>query len=111
MGRIDSANACRDDLEETDMIFLIILAALLGNPISILLLLSAMDDFSRADEVERMERQAERRHKEMLEEQKKSQEIVLQESKNKKKINRTRRILRDEKGKFIAAEEIIEEEV
>ena len=47
----------------------------------------------------------------MLKEQKKSQEIALQESRNKKKIKRTRRILRDEKGNFIAAEEIIEEEV
>jgi len=48
------------------MIFLIVLTVLLGNPISLLLFLSAMDDFSRADEVERMERQAERRHREML---------------------------------------------
>ena len=97
--------------KEAIMIFLIILAVLLGNPISLLLFLSAMDDFSRADEVERMERQAERRHREMLKEQKKSQEIALQESRNKKKIKRARRILRDEKGNFIAAEEIIEEEV
>ena len=63
--------------KEAIMIFLIILAVLLGNPISLLLFLSAMDDFSRADEVERMERQAERRHREMLKEQKKKA-ILLQ---------------------------------
>ena len=56
--------------KEAIMIFLIILAVLLGNPISLLLFLSAMDDFSRAAEVERMERQAARRHRAMLKEQK-----------------------------------------
>ena len=40
------------------MILLLILAIILGNPIALILILSAMDDFSRADEIEYMEKYA-----------------------------------------------------
>lgn len=70
-----------------------------------------MDDFSKASEIEYMEEQAERRHREMIEEQRKTKDVAAQKSEDKKKIKRTRRILRDENGRFIAAEEIIEEEI
>ena len=64
-----------------------------------------------AHEYEHSEYECERRHREMLEERKRHNEIMEKKKPDapKKKIKRTRRILRDEKGRFIAAEEIIEE--
>ena len=69
--------------------------------IAILLIISAMSDFARADAVERMERDAERRHRELLEQQKN-----LSRTKQGKKT--TRYIARDKDGRVIG-KEVIEE--
>lgn len=69
--------------------------------IAIILIISAMNDFARADEVERMERNAERRHREALEQQKN-----LSRTKQGKKT--TRYIARDKDGRVIG-KEVIEE--
>lgn len=69
--------------------------------IAIILIISAMSDFTRADEVERMERDAERRHREILEQQRN-----LPRTKQGKKT--TRYIARDKDGRVIA-KEVIEE--
>ena len=68
--------------------------------IAIILIISAMSDFARADEVERMERNAERRHREALEQQN------LSRTKQGKKT--TRYIARDKDGRVIG-KEVIEE--
>lgn len=69
--------------------------------IAIILIISAMSDFARDDEVERMERNAERRHREALEQQKN-----LSRTKQGKKT--TRYIARDKDGRVIG-KEVIEE--
>lgn len=69
--------------------------------IAIILIISAMSDFARADEVERMEENAERRHREALEQQKN-----LSRTKQGKKT--TRYIARDKDGRVIG-KEVIEE--
>lgn len=69
--------------------------------IAILLIISAMSDLSRADEIERLERNAERRHREALEQQRN-----LPRTKQGKKT--TRYIARDKDGRVIG-KEIIEE--
>lgn len=69
--------------------------------IAIILIISAMSDFARDDEVERMERDAERRHRELLEQQKN-----LSRTKQGKKT--TRYIARDKDGRVIG-KEVIEE--
>lgn len=69
--------------------------------IAIILIVSAMSDFAYADEVERMERNAERRHREALEQQKN-----LYRTKQGKKT--TRYIARDKDGRVIG-KEVIEE--
>ena len=69
--------------------------------IAIILIISAMSDFARADEVERMERNTERRHREALEQQKN-----LSRTKQGKKT--TRYIARDKDGRVIG-KEVIEE--
>lgn len=69
--------------------------------IAIILIISAMSDFTRADEVERMERNAERRHREILE-----QRRNLSRTKQGKKT--TRYIARDKDGRVIG-KEVIEE--
>ena len=69
--------------------------------IAIILIISAMSDFARSDEVERMERNAERRHREALEQQKN-----LSRTKQGKKT--TRYIARDKDGRVIG-KEVIEE--
>lgn len=69
--------------------------------IAIILIISAMSDFTRADEVERMERDAERRHREILEQQRN-----LSRTKQGKKT--TRYIARDKDGRVIG-KEVIEE--
>lgn len=69
--------------------------------IAILLIISAMSDLSRADEIERLERNAERRHREALEQQRN-----LPRTKQGKKT--TRYIARDKDGRVIG-KEVIEE--
>lgn len=69
--------------------------------IAIILIISAMSDLAYADEVERMERNAERRHREALEQQKK-----LSRTKQGKKT--TRYIARDKDGRVVG-KEVIEE--
>lgn len=69
--------------------------------IAILLIISAMSDLARADEIERLERNAERRHREALEQQRN-----LPRTKQGKKT--TRYITRDKDGRVIG-KEIIEE--
>ena len=69
--------------------------------IAIILIISAMSDLARADAVERMERNAERRHREALEQQKN-----LPRTKQGKKT--TRYIARDKYGRVIG-KEVIEE--
>lgn len=69
--------------------------------IAIILIISAMSDLAYADEVERMERDAERRHRELLEQQKN-----LSRTKQGKKT--TRYIARDKDGRVIG-KEVIEE--
>lgn len=69
--------------------------------IAIILIISAMSDFARDDEMERMERNAERRHREALEQQKN-----LSRTKQGKKT--TRYIARDKDGRVIG-KEVIEE--
>ena len=69
--------------------------------IAIILIISAMSDLAYADEVERMERNAERRHREALEQQKN-----LSRTKQGKKT--TRYIARDKEGRVIG-KEVIEE--
>ena len=69
--------------------------------IAIILIISAMSDLARADEVKRMERNAERRHREALEQQKN-----LSRTKQGKKT--TRYIARDKDGRVIG-KEVIEE--
>lgn len=69
--------------------------------IAIILIISAISDFARADEVEIMERNAERRHREALEQQKN-----LSRTKQGKKT--TRYIARDKDGRVIG-KEVIEE--
>ena len=68
--------------------------------IAILLIISAMSDLARADEIERLERNAERRHREALEQQ------SLSRTKQGKKT--TRYIARDKDGRVIG-KEVIEE--
>lgn len=69
--------------------------------IAIILIISAINDFARADEVERMEREAERRHREAMEQQKR-----LSRTKQDKKT--TRYIVRDKYG-CVIGKEVIEE--
>lgn len=69
--------------------------------IAIILIISAMSDLAYADEVERMERNAERRHREALEQQK-----SLSRTKQGKKT--TRYIARDKDGRVVG-KEVIEE--
>lgn len=69
--------------------------------IAIILIISAMSDLAYADEVERMERNAERRHREALEQQKN-----LSRTKQGKKT--TRYIARDKDGRVVG-KEVIEE--
>ena len=69
--------------------------------IAILLIISAMSDLARADEIERLERNAERRHREVLEQQRN-----LSRTKQGKKT--TRYITRDKDGRVIG-KEVIEE--
>lgn len=69
--------------------------------IAILLIISAMSDLARADEIERLERNAERRHREVLEQQRN-----LYHTKQGKKT--TRYITRDKDGRVIG-KEVIEE--
>lgn len=69
--------------------------------IAILLIISAMSDLARADEIERLERNAERRHREVLEQQR-----DLSRTKQGKKT--TRYITRDKDGRVIG-KEVIEE--
>lgn len=69
--------------------------------IAIILIISAMSDFARADEVERMERDTERRHREALEQQRN-----LSCTKQGKRT--TRYIARDKDGRVIG-KEVIEE--
>ena len=69
--------------------------------IAIILIISAMSDFARADEVERMERDAERRHRELLEQQKNL-------SRTKQNKRTTRYLARDKDGRVIG-KEVIEE--
>lgn len=69
--------------------------------IAILLIISAMSDLARADEIERLERNAERRHREALE-----QQNNLYSNKQGKKT--TRYIARDKDGRVIG-KEVIEE--
>ena len=68
--------------------------------IAILLIISAMSDLARADEIERLARNAERRHREALEQQN------LSCTKQGKKT--TRYIARDKDGRVIG-KEVIEE--
>ena len=69
--------------------------------IAIILIISAMSDLACADAVERMERNAERRHREALKQQKN-----LPRTKQGKKT--TRYIARDKDGRVIG-KEVIEE--
>ena len=69
--------------------------------IAIILIISAMSDFARADEVERMERDTERRHREALEQQRNL-------SRTKQGKRTTRYIARDKDGRVIG-KEVIEE--
>ena len=69
--------------------------------LAILLIISAMSDLARADEIERLERNAERRHREVLEQQRN-----LSRTKQGKKT--TRYITRDKDGRVIG-KEVIEE--
>lgn len=69
--------------------------------IAVLLIISAMSDLARADEIERLERNAERRHREVLEQQRN-----LSRTKQGKKT--TRYITRDKDGRVIG-KEVIEE--
>lgn len=69
--------------------------------IAIILIVSAMSDLAHADELERMERNAERRHREALKQQKN-----LSRTKQGKKT--TRYIARDKDGRVIG-KEVIEE--
>lgn len=77
--------------------------------IGIFLFLWGCVECAAADDYDRSEARKERRHRELLAEQRRHNELIEQKQKKHKKIKRTRRILRDENGKFIAAEEIIEE--
>ena len=69
--------------------------------IAIILIISAMSDLACADAVERMERNAERRHREALKQQKN-----LPRTKQGKKT--TRYIARDKDGRVVG-KEVIEE--
>ena len=69
--------------------------------IAILLIISAMSDLARADEIERLERNAERRHREVLE-----QQNNLSRTRQGKKT--TRYIARDKDGRVVG-KEVIEE--
>lgn len=86
----------------------------------ILLFLWGCDQCCKADEFEYHEYEAERRHRERMEEERRHNEVMERKNAAAKrtsrnntsaptKVKRTRRILRDAKGRFIAAEEIIEE--
>lgn len=80
---------------------LVILGLLFGSPLVLIIGLFCMMEDDAASDWEQSERNAERRHRELME---------LMELKKKKSVTKrtTRHIARDEHGRF-TAEEIIEE--
>lgn len=89
------------------MILLLIIAIILGNPISIILILFAMHEDAAAADWEYSERQKERRHEELMDIQRKRLEVA---KRNRSEVAKrtVRTMARDERGRFIA-QEVIEE--
>lgn len=82
---------------------LLIIAVLCGSPISIILILFAIAESDRAEEFDYAESQRERRHKELMEIERKR----ILEERNIRSGNHKRRIrtaFRDEKGRYIVQE-------
>jgi hypothetical protein len=75
--------------------------------IAFILILSAMGDWADAKDFECSESNAERRHNELMEIEERRCELIS--SQKKRKATR-RRLARDEHGRFVAEEIILEEE-
>lgn len=89
------------------MILLLILAIILGNPITIALVLFSIHYDSQTEALDYSERQKERRHKELMDIQRERLEVAKRK-RSEIARRRVRTMARDEKGRFIA-QEIIEE--
>ena len=90
-------------MQEALMFLILIAAIVIGSPIAVLLILSAMSDWSSAEDWERSEHNAEIRHQELL-------EATRKRNKSHPVKETRRRFIKDRHGNILAEEYIVESE-